>query len=237
MASVPACYAVSPMFKVLVVLFALAQAAPAPPALSERTRVEGRNTWAAEYQKGTADSFAARFEEPNREIYRYRAAIAGLMQLKPGMAAGEVGAGSGFLSRFIAEKVGPDGRVFANELEPKMVAYMKGRFAKDGVKNVTVVQGEVTSTGFGAESLDAIAVVQTFSFFDRPAEMLKSIHASLKPNGLLLIVDSPREGMPPAAPGMDVEEVLPMTEAAGFTRVGENGIVPGHYALILRKKS
>jgi ubiquinone/menaquinone biosynthesis C-methylase UbiE len=215
------------MLKFLFVLFVLAQAASAPP----------RNTWAAEYKKGTAEAFAARFEEPNREIFRYRAAITGLMQIKPGMSVGEVGAGSGFLSRFIAEKVGAEGRVFANELEPKMVAYMKARSAKDGVKNLTVVQGQPTSTGFEAGTLDAIAVVQTFSVFDHPVEMLKSIHESLKPNGLLLIVDSPREGMPPDAPGMDVEEILPMTEAAGFTRVGENGVVPGHYALILRKKS
>ena len=213
------------MFKLLLLLFVLAQAAPAP-----------RNTWAAEYKKGTAESFAARFEEPNREIFRYRAAIAGLMQIKPGMSVGEVGAGSGFLSRFLAEKVGPEGRVFANELEPKMVAHMKARAAKDGIANLTVVQGTSITTGFAAAALDAIAVVQAFSFFDHPAEMLTSIHASLKPNGLLLIVDSPREGMPPAAPGMDVEEILPMTEAAGFTRVGENGVVPGHYALILRKK-
>ena len=215
------------MLKFLIVIFVLAQAPGLP----------GRNTWWAEYQKGTAESFAAKFENPNREIFRYRAAIAGLMQLKPGMSVGEVGAGSGFLSRFIAEKVGPDGHVYANELEPKMVAYMKARAAKDGVKNLTVVQGEPRSTGFAPGTLDAVAVVQTFSFFNAPDAMLASIHASLKPNGLLLIVDSPREGMPPAAPGMDVEEILPMTEAAGFTRVGENGVVPGHYSLILRKKS
>lgn len=213
------------MLKFLLLLFVAAQAAPAP-----------RNTWAAEYKKGSAESFAQKFEEPNREIFRYRAAIAGLMQIKPGMSVGEVGAGSGFLSRFLVAKVGDTGQVFANELEPKMVAYMKDRAAKEGLKNLTVVQGQPMSTGFEAGSLDAIAVVQTFSVFDHPAEMLKSIQAALKPNGLLLIVDYPREGMPPAAPGMDVDEILPMTEAAGFTRVGENGIVPGHYALILRKK-
>ena len=67
--------------------------------------------------------------------------------------------------------------------------------------------------------------------------MLKSINESLKPNGLLLVVDLPREGNPPAAPGMDAEEVIPMAEAAGFRLAGENGIVPGQYALIFRKKS
>ena len=195
-----------------------------------------RNTWAAQYQKGSAESFAAKFEEPNREIFRYRAAIVNLMQLKPGMTAGEVGAGSGFMARFMATKVGPAGKVVANELEPKMVAHMKAQAGKEGLTNFTAIQGQPKATGFEPASLDAVALVQTFSYLDYPAEMLKSLNDSLKPNGLLLIVDSPREGMPPAAPGIDAEEVIPMAEAAGFTRVGENGIVPGHFALIFRKK-
>jgi ubiquinone/menaquinone biosynthesis C-methylase UbiE len=141
------------------------------------------------------------------------------------------------MARFMATKVGPSGRVVANELEPKMVAHMRARAEKEKLSNFTVVQGTPASTGFEAASLDAVALVQAFSFFDHPAEMLKSLNDSLKPTGLLLIVDSPREGMPPAAPGIDAEEVIPMAEAAGFTRVGENGIVPGHFALIFRKKS
>jgi ubiquinone/menaquinone biosynthesis C-methylase UbiE len=210
----------------LVALFVAAQA----PGVT-------RNTWAAQYAKGSADSFAAKFEEPDREIFRYRAAIVNLMQLKPGMTAAEVGAGSGFMARFMVTRVGAEGRVIANELEPKMVEYMKARAAKEGLANFTVVQGQPKSAGFEPASIDAVALVQTFSYLDHPADMLKSLNEALKPKGLLLVVDFPREGAPPDAPGMDAEEVIPMAEAAGFTRVGENGIVPGHYALIFRKKS
>lgn len=213
------------MLQVLLALLFVAQASPVI-----------RNTWAAQYAKGSAESFAAKFEEPNREIFRYRAAIVGLMQLKPGMTAAEVGAGSGFMARFMVTKVGADGRVFANELEPKMVEYMKTRAAKEGLANFTVVQGQPKSAGLAPGSVDAVALVQTFSFLDHPEDMLKSLNEALKPKGLLLVVDFPREGAPPAAPGMDAEEVIPMAEAAGFTRVGENGVVPGHYALIFRKK-
>ena len=213
------------MLQLLLARVFVAQAAPVV-----------RNTWPAQYAKGSAESFAAKFEEPNREIFRYRAAIVQLMQLKPGMTAAEVGAGSGFMARFMVTKVGSDGRVISNELEPKMVAYMKAQAEKEGLKNFTVVQGQPTSAGFDAASVDAVALVQTFSYLDHPAEMLKSLNEALKPKGLLLVVDFPREGAPPAAPGMDAEEVIPMAEAAGFARVGENGIVPGHYALIFRKK-
>jgi ubiquinone/menaquinone biosynthesis C-methylase UbiE len=206
------------------------------PAGRAQTPTSPRNTWAAAYAKGSAESFATTFEEPSRPLFRYRQAIAGLMQIEPGMTVAEVGAGSGYLSKVLLEKVGPAGQVIANELEPNMVDFMNQRMAKEGVKNFVAVRGTPVSTGFQPASIDALAVVYAFSFFDHPAEMLTSIGASLKPNGLLLIVDAPREGLEAAAPGMDADEVVALAAAAGFGRVAESGIVPGMYALSFRKK-
>ena len=196
---------------------------------------ENRNTWPGAYATKEAAAFAAEFEEPSRALFRYRAAIAGLAGVKPGMMVGEVGAGSGYLSRYIAEKVGPDGRVFANELEPKMVEYMKVRAAKEGLKNFVAVQGTPTSTGFQAGTLDAVTVVYALSFFDEREAMLKSIAESLKPGGLLLVVDIPAEEVNARMVGIDAEELIRLAAGAGFTRERENGVVPGHYALIFRK--
>jgi ubiquinone/menaquinone biosynthesis C-methylase UbiE len=206
----------------LTVLLLLVQAAPA----------DVRNTWPKEYAKRDAAAFAAEFEEPSRALFRYRAAMSGLMGVKLGMKVGEVGAGSGYLSRYVAEKVGPEGHVFANELEPKMVEYMKARAAKEGVKNFTAVQGTVSSTGFDAGSLDAIAAVYSLSFFDDRAGMMKSISESLKPGGLLLVVDIPSEQVNGRMVGIEVEEVIALAAGAGLKRERENGVVPGHYALI-----
>lgn len=194
-----------------------------------------RNTWAAEYAKKDAAAFAGEFEEPSRALFRYRAAMSGLMGVKPGMQVGEVGAGSGYFSRFNAEKVGPEGHVYANELEPKMVEYMKARAAREGLANFTAVQGTTTSTGFEPASLDAIGVVHALSFFDEREAMLKSIADSLKPGGTLLIVDLPSEQVGERMVGIDVEDVIALAGAAGLTHERENGVVPGHYALIFRK--
>ena len=78
--------------------------------------------------------------------------MAGLMGVRPGMKVGEVGAGSGYLARYIAGKVGPEGHVFANDLEPKMVEYMKARAAKEGLSNVTAVQARVAEVPFYREA-------------------------------------------------------------------------------------
>jgi ubiquinone/menaquinone biosynthesis C-methylase UbiE len=210
----------------LIALF-LAQAATAPV----------RNTWPGVYAQKDAAAFAADFEAPSRALFRYRAAMTGLMQVKPGMKVGEVGAGSGYLSRYIAEKVGPAGHVYANELEEKMVAYMKDRAAGEGLGNFTAVKGTATSTGFEPASLDAVAAVYAFSFFDDREAMLTSMHASLKPGGVMLIVDLPSEQVGSAMVGIDAEDATQLATTAGFTYVRENGVVPGHYALIFRKPS
>jgi ubiquinone/menaquinone biosynthesis C-methylase UbiE len=214
------------MHLALLIALLLAQAATAPV----------RNTWPGVYAQKDAAAFAADFEAPSRALFRYRAAMTGLMQVKPGMTVGEVGAGSGYLSRYIAGQVGPEGRVYANELEHKMVAYMKDRAVREGLGNFTAVQGTATSTGFEPASLDAVAAVYAFSFFDDREAMLKSMHTSLKPGGVMLIVDLPSEQVGSAMVGIDAEDVLQQATAAGFTYVRENGVVPGHYALIFRRE-
>src|SRR5687767_12698511 len=110
------------MLNTVLIALLLVQTATAP----------ARNTWPEAYAKKDAAAFAAEFEEPSRALFRYRAAMTGLMQVKPGMTVGEVGAGSGYLARYLADKVGPEGHVYGNELEPKMVAYMNERAAKEG---------------------------------------------------------------------------------------------------------
>jgi ubiquinone/menaquinone biosynthesis C-methylase UbiE len=195
-----------------------------------------RNTWAKDYATKDAAAFAAAFEEPSRALFRYRAAMSGLLGVKPGMRVGEVGAGSGYLARFVADKVGAEGHVYANELEPKMVAYMKARATQEGIANFTAVQGTPTSTGFAPGTLDAIAVVYALSFFDNREAMLTSISDSLKPGGQLLVVDIPSEQSGDRTVGIDAEELIGLAAAAGLTRERENGVVPGHYALIFRKK-
>lgn len=168
--------------------------------------------------------------------FRYRVHIVNLMQLKPGMTAAEIGARSGFVSRVIAERVGPGGRVTATDADPTMVAYMSDRARAEGLANLTVVQGPASGTGLAAESVDAIVFVGRLSTYARPGDMLAAATAALKPKGLLLVVDTPREGQGAAATGIDADQVIALAAAAGLDRVDENGTVPGHYSLRFRKR-
>jgi ubiquinone/menaquinone biosynthesis C-methylase UbiE len=158
------------------------------------------------------------------------------MQLKPGMTAAEIGAGSGFLARMMAQQVGASGKVIATELDQRMVAYLIDRARADGLTNFTAVQGGPTSTGLDPSSVDAVAVVNTYSFFDRPKEMMQSIAQAVRPGGLLLIVDVPRTGSGADAAGAEAEDVIASAAAAGFTLQDESAVVPGQYAIRFRRK-
>lgn len=194
-----------------------------------------KNPWADQYKTRTPEAMAAQFESESRPVYRYRVAIAALLQLKPGMVVAEVGAGSGFLARTMAGLVGATGRVIATELDPKMVEYMNARARAEGIQNFTAIVGQPGASALAPSSVDAIALVNTFSFFDNPKGMLQSLSDALKPGGAMLIVDFPREGQGAAQTGIDADDVVSLATAAGLKREAESGIVPGHYAIRLRK--
>src|SRR6185436_5173929 len=97
--------------------------------------------WEEQYKNKTAGEMAAQFESPTRPVFRYRTAIVGTLQLKPGMSVAEIGAGSGFLARLMADAVGPTGRVVATELEPKLVDYMNARAKQENLANFRAVAG------------------------------------------------------------------------------------------------
>jgi cyclopropane fatty-acyl-phospholipid synthase-like methyltransferase len=186
-------------------------------------------------QPATPAEIAAAQENASSAVYRYRAAIAGLLPLKPGMVAAEIGAGSGFVARVMAPQVAPGGRVIASTLDPRMVGYMNDRARSEGLENFSAVLGQPAATGLEPASIDAAVVVNAFSAFTRQAEMLQSMAASLKPGGVLLIVDLPREGIGSAQVGIDADDLVKLAAAAGFKREAESSVVPGQYAIRFRK--
>jgi ubiquinone/menaquinone biosynthesis C-methylase UbiE len=186
-------------------------------------------------QPGTPEEIAAKQENASVAAFRYRVAIAGLLQLKPGMAVAEVGAVSGYVARAMAPQVGPNGRVIASTEQPAMVVYMGKRAEAEGLKNFSVVLAQPAATGLEPASIDAAVVVNTFSAFPRQAEMLQAIAGALKPGGALLIVDLPREGIGSAQVGIDADDLVKLATAAGFKREAESSVVPGQYAIRFRK--
>jgi precorrin-6B methylase 2 len=114
-----------------------------------------------------------------------------LLELKSGMAIADVGAGfSAWTTRF-GKAIGPNGRVFATEIGAPQLTALRDNVAKEGLTNVTVIEGTPTSTGLPAGCCDAVLVRDAYHHFTAPNEMVRSLAAALKPGGRLAIVDFP----------------------------------------------
>jgi ubiquinone/menaquinone biosynthesis C-methylase UbiE len=205
-------------------------------ALAVAAPQDAQSTFNQQYSDRGVAAAVEKLESTSLPLFRYRVHIVNLMQLKPGMSAAQVGAGSGFVSRIMAERVGPEGRVIATDHDPKMVAYMTARGKHEGIGNLSVASGQPAAIGLEPSSMDVISFVGRLSTYSNPGEILGTVAASLKPKGLLLVVDTPREGQGATATGIDADEVIALATAAGFDRIDENGTVPGHYALRFRKR-
>lgn len=150
-----------------------------------------------------------------------------LLELKPGMTVADVGAGfSAWTTRF-ARRIGETGRVFATEIGAPQLAALRDNAAKEGLKNVTVIEGTVTSAGLPPACCDAILVRDAYHHFTAPADMVRSLAAALKPGGRLAVVDFPPRpnsqvpaGVPANRLGHGIPpEVIQQEVGAGLTHV------------------
>jgi cyclopropane fatty-acyl-phospholipid synthase-like methyltransferase len=183
----------------------------------------------------TPAEIAAKSETPSTAAYRYRTAIAGLLLLKPGMVAAELGPGTGYVARAMASQVMPGGRVIAAALDRPMAAFIAERAKAEGLQNLSTVVVEADGRGLEPASLDAVAIVNAFGDFAHKGDVLQSVAAALKPGGALLIVDLPAESVGARVTGIDADDVIKLATGAGFKREAESTVVPGQYAIRFRK--
>jgi ubiquinone/menaquinone biosynthesis C-methylase UbiE len=114
-----------------------------------------------------------------------------ILALEPGMTVADVGAGFGAWTIRFSKWIGPSGRVFATEIGASQLASLRESVKKEGLTNVTVVEGAPRSTNLPANCCDAIFIRDAYHHLTEPQDILKSFAAALKPGGRLAIIDFP----------------------------------------------
>ena len=112
--------------------------------------------------------------------------------LKEGMIVGEIGAGRGRYSVILAEKVGEEGHVFANDIDQDDLEYLNIRCKRDEISNITTIRGKLKDPLLPRNTLDMIFIVNSYHHFSHPVELLKNAYPALKKGAILAIV----EGVP-----------------------------------------
>lgn len=132
---------------------------------------------------------AAWLERDEREREERSSLLLRELRLEPGMMVADIGAGTGYYSRRIAPRVGPDGQVFAVEVQPQLLNMLKQTAARPEYANLVPVQGTATDPELAPESIDLALMVDVYHELEFPYEMLVAIVDALKPDGRVVFVE------------------------------------------------
>jgi SAM-dependent methyltransferase len=198
----------------MTLLVLLAAAAVLAPAFQSTHPLTGRHIANVMGFRG-----ADWLERPERESEENVEGALDAIELKPGMTVAEVGAGTGYVSLRMAKRVGPSGKVYANDLQPEMLGLLRNNAAKGGITNVETVLGSETDPKLPAGQMDLIILVDVYHEFSQPQKMLQGIRRALKPDGRLVQLEYRKEDPNvPILPDhkMSVAEAKTEVEAEGF---------------------
>jgi ubiquinone/menaquinone biosynthesis C-methylase UbiE len=109
--------------------------------------------------------------------------------VKPGMVIGEVGAGRGYFTFWLARGVGGTGKIYANDIDSSALSYIERRYADEKVANIETVLGTVDDPRFPLASLDMVFMVNAFHDLERPVELLANLRQCLKPDATVVLMD------------------------------------------------
>jgi SAM-dependent methyltransferase len=162
-----------------------------------------------------------------------------VLQIPKGASVADIGAGSGYMTERLAARVGPAGRVFANDLQPQMLDILSRRLAARNITNVTLVQGTTDDPKLAPASVDLELMVDVYHELSQPQAMLRRLREALKPGGRLVLLEYRKED--PTIPirfehKMSVAEARLEVEAEGFALSKVDETLPRQHILIFTVK-
>jgi predicted methyltransferase len=179
-------------------------------------------------------------ESPDRDAWQKPDQIMDALGIADGSTVADIGAGAGWFTIRVARRVGPNGTVYAEDVQRQMLEAIRRRVSREGLLNVQARLGIGPDPNLPARAIDAILVVDVYPEVDDRDRVtfLRNLARALKPNGRIGIVNyKPGRGGPgPSSPteGVRVESaaVEGDAQAAGL-RVLARENLPFQYLLVL----
>ncbi len=173
-------------------------------------------------------------EAPDRDMWQKPDEIMDVLNIADGSVVADVGAGAGWFTVRLARRVGPNGLVFAQDIQQPMLDAIAYRVSREGLDNVERVLGTAEDPGLPAD-LDAVLIVDVYAEVEDPVALLTDVAAALTPQGRLGIVDFTRDG---GGPGpelelrVEAEQVIRDAQAAGLTLLSHETFLTYQFLLV-----
>jgi len=160
------------------------------------------------------------------------------LQVKPGMTVCDMGCGNGYHTLPLAEMVGEKGKVYAVDVQPEMIEMLKQNIERKKLKNIEPITGLCHDPKLPPDSCDMILLVDVYHEFSHPVQMLMSMRAALKKDGLLVLVEFRAEDdTVPIRPEhkMSKAQINKEMDANGFTLKREFDGLPWQHLMFFGK--
>lgn len=177
-------------------------------------------------------------EAPDRDLWQRPDQIMDAMGIADASVVADIGAGSGWFTIRLARRVGPQGLVYAEDVQPEMINAITRRVQREGLTNVRALRGQNSDPRLPAGSIDAVLVVDAYHEVEDRVTMLANLARALKPQGRIGVVDFKLDG---TGPGPSPEErvspdvVVKDAAKAGLRLVRQEAFLPYQYFLIFGK--
>jgi ubiquinone/menaquinone biosynthesis C-methylase UbiE len=142
-------------------------------------------------------------EGPDRDAWQRPDQIMDALQIGESSVVADLGAGGGWFTVRLARRVRPNGHVYAEDIQPQMIEAIERRVQRDGLqKDVTTKLGTPEDPKLPG-ALDAVLIVDAYHEIEHPVALLKNVRASLKPSGVVAVIDFTKDG---GGPGPSLDE-------------------------------
>ncbi|HEX5084596.1 MAG TPA: class I SAM-dependent methyltransferase [Blastocatellia bacterium] len=162
---------------------------------------------------------AAWLERPERIEEERPDQVVEQMKLKPADVVADIGAGTGYFS-FRISRVVKQGKVFAVDIQPEMLAVIEKRKKESKTDNVIGVKSEEADTKLPDNSVDVALLVDVYHEFSFPREMMMSVVKALKPGGRVVQIEYRGED-----PDVPIKRLHKMTVAQARKEMAAVGLV------------
>ena len=220
--------------RVGVVIACLAAGWLAAPAAAQDGRA-ARHRVPAEFMSYLGADW---LERPERVEQEQPERVLDAMGLRPGDTVADVGCGSGYYARRMAQRVQPGGTVYCEDIQPEMLDIMRQRAADEGVTGIEAVLGTPTDPKLPAGAVDWIIIADVYHEMSEPEPMLAGIRRALSPRGRVALLEYRAEDgtgdQIKADHTMSVRQVLLEWQAAGFELVALHDFLPSQHLFFFR---
>lgn len=151
---------------------------------------------------------AAWLEREEREREERSDVLMRMLAFKPGTIVADVGAGTGYYSRRIADLTGPTGKVYAVDVQPEMVKLLQSVSKQRAYGHIMPVLGGIDDVKLPSASVDVAIMVDVYHELEFPYEVLASIARAVKPGGQVVFVEYRAED-----PRVPIKPLHKMSEA------------------------